>query len=88
MGRHHYVGWWGSAKLFHCNYLDGWSLCKTQNPPSYLPDDYYCYGWTREDILAKGGKLCSVCNSRKNQGSLALVDRTILTHHRPVEKEE
>jgi hypothetical protein len=45
MGKSFYVGWWESARLFHCNYLDGWSLCKTQNRPSFLlGDDYYSYG--------------------------------------------
>ncbi len=81
MGKSFYVGWWESARLFHCNYLDGWSLCKTQNRPSFLlGDDYYSYGWTREDILAKGGRLRTVCDSRKNRGRVTLVDRTILDH--------
>jgi hypothetical protein len=86
MGHSIYVGWWGKVTLSHCNGLDGWSLCKTQNPPHYLlGSDYHNYGWTRQDVQGRGWKLCPSCNSRKNQEEIESIESAIKAHRQQTE---
>lgn len=78
MGQRIYTGWWGRQTFAHCNDINGINMCEARYRGQRISGpDQHSYGWTRQDVLRRGWKLCPSCNRRENQEVIERVELAI-----------
>jgi hypothetical protein len=86
MARHYYVGWFLHKTLAHCNDIDGNELCSrvsdSHQTTGWSGEDHCLYGKTRQEAISRGWKICSSCDSGKNQRAIERVEHAIEEHQR------